>query len=112
MKRFAAGFLPVVLLALNSCGSSSSRAADTISVVMKNINFNPNKIYAKVGQTVTWTNRDDAPHNVTYVSGPPFASSRTFTNGESWTLKLTKPGIIQYICTIHPGMDGSIVVRR
>jgi plastocyanin len=123
MKRFSAVVLPVVLLALAGCGSSSgkgsSRAAaatstpaDTISVVMKNINFNPTTIYAKVGQTVTWINRDQAPHNVTYASGPTFASSATFTNGESWTLKLTTPGIIRYLCTIHPGMDGSIVVRR
>jgi plastocyanin len=112
MNRFSAVVLPVVVLALAGCGSSSNRAADTISVVMKNINFNPTRIYAKVGQTVTWTNRDDAPHNVTYVSGPTFASSTTFANGESWTLKLTKPGIIRYLCTIHPGMDGSIVVRR
>jgi plastocyanin len=112
MKRFSAIGLSVVLLVLAGCGSSSSRAVDTISVVMRNINFNPKRIYAHVGQIVTWTNRDDAPHNVTYVSGPMFASSRTFTNGESWTLKLTKPGIIMYLCTIHPGMDGSIVVRR
>jgi amicyanin len=79
---------------------------------MQNINFNPTTIHVKVGETVTWTNRDDAPHNVTYASGPTFASSPTFTRGESWSLKLTKPGLIRYFCTIHPGMDGSIVVGR
>ena len=133
MRRFSAVVLPVVLLALAGCGSSSSmrststRAATstssstaattstpagTIIVVMENIAFNPARIHAKVGRTVEWINRDAAPHNVTYVSGPTFASSPTFTYGESWTLKLTKPGLIQYLCTIHPGMDGSIVVTR
>ena len=129
MKRFAAVGLSVVILALAGCGSSSSHRLGTasavtrssstsgdsdhnVSVVMKNINFNPGRVDARVGQTITWTNRDDAPHNVTYVSGPRFASSPTFTDGESWTLKLTAPGVIRYMCTIHPGMNGTIVVTR
>lgn len=108
-----------MFVALDGCGtSSSSRAArpagpaGTIHVTMKNISFKPMTIHAKVGQTVTWTNRDDAPHNVTYVSGPKFTSSPTFTDGKSWTLKLRQPGTIQYRCTIHPGMHASIVVAR
>ncbi|MGO9903760.1 MAG: plastocyanin/azurin family copper-binding protein [Solirubrobacteraceae bacterium] len=113
--------LALMVLALGGCGTSSSSAtatapragpAGTIHVVMKNIAFNPGTIYAKVGQTVTWTNEDDAPHNVTYASGPRFTSSPTFTQGESWTLKLTKPGVIRYVCTIHPGMHGAIIVTR
>ncbi len=77
---------------------------------MQNISFNPPLIHAKVGQTVKWTNMDSAPHNVTYVSGPQFTSSPTFTNGGTFTLKLTKAGTIAYRCTIHPGMNGTIVV--
>lgn len=82
------------------------------TVVMRNIAFNPQTIHVRVGQTVTWVNRDDAPHNITYASGPRFVSSETFKNGESFTLKLTHPGTIHYICTIHPGMKGTIVVSR
>ena len=79
---------------------------------MKNINFDPTTVVAKVGDTITWTNRDvDTPHNVTYVSGPRFSSSPTFGLGKSFSLKLTKAGVIRYVCTIHPGMDGSIVVK-
>ena len=77
---------------------------------MRNIAFNPRTIHAKVGETITWVNRDDAPHNVTYSSGPRFVSSATFANGHSFSLKLTKAGTIHYLCTIHPGMDGTIVV--
>ena len=87
---------------------SSDRRPGT--VVMRNIAFNPQTIHAKVGETITWFNRDDAPHNVTYVSGPRFTSSATFTNGGSFRLKLTKAGTIRYECTIHPGMNGTIVV--
>lgn len=117
--------LALTVLALGGCGTSSTPAttqatvtvphagpADTIHVVMKNIMYNPMTIHAKVGQTVTWTNEDDAPHNVTYASGPKFTSSPTFTNGHSWTLKLTKAGVIRYVCTIHPGMHGTIFIAR
>jgi plastocyanin len=92
--------------------TAGTHSANHILVVMKNINFNPTRVTAKVGDTITWTNRDvDTSHNVTYVSGPKFVSSPTFPDGHSWSLKLTKPGVINYLCTIHPGMDGSIVVK-
>jgi plastocyanin len=77
---------------------------------MQNIAFVPATAHAKVGDTVKWTNKDSAPHNVTYVSGPSFTSSSTFTSGGSFSLKLTKAGTIQYRCTIHPGMNGTLVV--
>ena len=129
MKRLSAVALPLLLVALAGCGSSSSSSSSSSSaasstpaasttaaagavvpVVMQNISFNPPSIHAKVGQTVKWTNMDSPPHNVTYVSGPQFTSSPTFTNGGTFTLKLTKAGTIAYRCTIHPGMNGTIVV--
>jgi plastocyanin len=72
--------------------------------------FSPTSVHAKVGQTVDWTNKDSVAHNVTYVSGPTFTSSNTFGTGGTFALKLTKAGTIQYRCTIHPGMNGTIVV--
>ena len=44
---------------------------------MSALEFSPATIHAKVGQTITWTNKDTAKHNVTYVSGPRFKSSAT-----------------------------------
>lgn len=78
---------------------------------MKNLAFSPATIHAKVGQTVTWTNDDTPPHNVTYVSGPKFASSPpTMQPGAKFQLKLTQAGTIHYYCTIHPFMKGTVVV--
>jgi plastocyanin len=117
MKWITFAGLAAAALAAGGCGGNSRAASlpgppNTIHVIMKNIAYNPAVIHAKVGQTVTWTNRDDAPHNVTYHSGPRFDSSPTFTDGHSFTLKLTKAGVINYVCTIHPGMAGEIVVKR
>jgi amicyanin len=79
---------------------------------MKNLAFNPTSIHAKVGEKVTWTNSDSPPHNVTYVSGPKFASSGTINPGGKFSITLTKPGTIHYVCTIHPFMKATIVVSQ
>jgi plastocyanin len=129
MKRLSVLVLPLVALTLAACGSSSGSSSSSaapatsastpaagtaggpsVAVTMQSISFRPATVHAKVGDTVTWTNQDQVGHNVTYVSGPSFASSQTFTNGGTFKLKLTKAGTIAYRCTIHPGMNGTIVV--
>ncbi len=79
---------------------------------MKSLAFTPKAIDAKVGDTVDFTNDDTPPHNVTYVSGPKFASSGTLNPGDKFTIKLTQPGVIHYYCTIHPFMKGTILVTK
>jgi plastocyanin len=83
----------------------------TVAVSMKNIQFAPKSVTAKVGQTVKWTNDDSVDHNVTATSGETFKSS-TFGQGATYSHKLTKAGTIKYVCTIHPGMEGTIVVTK
>lgn len=108
-------------LALAGCGSSSNAATsstvatatqtgDTVHVVMKSLAFSPTLVRATVGQKVRWSNIDNAPHNVTYVSGPRFVSSKTFNPGHSFEITVNTPGTIHYICTIHPWMKATVVV--
>jgi len=78
---------------------------------MKSLDFSPTAVKATIGQTVTWTNEDQAPHNVTYVSGPRFRSSRRMmTIGQRFSIALGQPGTIHYICTLHPWMKATIIV--
>jgi plastocyanin len=132
MKRPLLLTLPLALLALAGCGSSSSSsstssstsasaapatssssgAGGAVAVTMKNLAFSPTSVSAKVGQTVQWTNQDTPPHNVVYVSGPKFTSSGTLNTGGQFKLKLTQPGTIHYICSIHPFMKATIVVTK
>lgn len=130
--------LAIVLGVLAGCGSSSSSssssgpssgptasssnsapaktpatgAAGTVSVTMKSLAFIPPAVTAKVGQTVVWVNSDTPPHNVTYVSGPKFASSPTMNTGAKFQIKLTQAGTIHYFCSIHPFMKATIVVSK
>jgi plastocyanin len=89
--------------------SSSSGSGGTVTVDMKNIAFSPNSVTVKVGQTVKWVNQDTVAHNVTAQSGA--FKSTNFGPGASFTFKATKPGTFGYVCTIHPGMIGTLIVK-
>jgi plastocyanin len=94
-----------------STPAAAPAAGATVAVSMKNIQFAPKSVTAKVGQTVKWTNDDSVDHNVTATSGETFKSS-TFGQGATYSHKLTKAGTISYVCTIHPGMAGTIIVTK
>ncbi len=125
MRTFAPASLPALVglaLLVAGCGTGSdlgshatgtdaSTPGKSVHIVMKSLDFNPISARARVGQTVVWTNEDEAPHNVTYVSGPRFSSSRPMLRlGEKFSLRLTEPGTIHYYCSLHPWMKSTIVV--
>ena len=112
----------IVGLLVAGCGSNfdggSGAAAEThpagpaVKVAMDNLFFTPVVAHAAVGQRVVWTNQDGVLHNVVHTGGPSFASSPILKPGGTFSLKLTQPGTIRYVCTIHPWMKASIVVAK
>jgi plastocyanin len=78
---------------------------------MKNLAITPTKTTVKVGEKVTWTNNDTVDHNVTATRGAKFMS-QAFSNGKTYSYTPRKPGTIAYVCTLHPGMKGTLVVNR
>lgn len=91
-------------------GGGAAAGAGEVKVAMKNIKFVPANITAKVGQTIKWTNTDPFPHTVKATSGATFSSPNIDANG-TYTFKVTKPGTINYFCTIHgPQQSGTITV--
>jgi plastocyanin len=60
------------------------------------------------GTTITWTNRDDIPHNV--VSTERTFKSPALDTDEQFSHRFDKPGTYNYFCSIHPKMTGQIVV--
>ena len=131
MKRFLA--VGVVALVAAGCGgggggntssaptsaapASTAPAAGggaTVKVSMKNIAFNPKTVTVSKGGTVEWTNDDSVNHDVTKKSGPgpSFASGNgNLASGATYKQTFNTPGTIKYVCTIHPGMTGTIVVK-
>jgi plastocyanin len=95
--------------ATTTTGSTSGGGGAPVAVAMKNIAFSPRTVQAKVGQKIDWTNDDSVAHNVTATSGASFRSS-DFGQGGTFSYTPTRAGTIAYVCTIHPGMDRTIVV--
>jgi plastocyanin len=84
-------------------------AADATHVAVDNFSFAPATATVPVGTTVTWTNRDDIPHNV--VSPEQKFKSRVLDTDEMFSHTFDVAGTYKYYCSIHPRMTGQIVVR-
>ena len=119
-----AGLMTMAVLGLVGCSSSSSASEDTPFKVSgaavpadrvdmpKSYKFSPAVIEVKVGSSVTWTNHDDFPHNVTLLTGPD-KTSKDVGIGDSATLSFAEAGTIYYHCSFHPQqMRGKVIVTQ
>ena len=122
--RLLAGLMTVAVLGLVGCSSSSSASDDapfkvsgaavpTDRVDMpKSYKFSPAVIEVKAGTTVTWTNSDDFPHNVTLLTGPD-KTSKDVGIGDSVTMQFPRAETVYYHCSFHPQqMQGKIIVTQ
>lgn len=89
--------------------SSAPVKSGTVEIAYRNIAIDPDTVKVKVGSTIKWVNYDSVPHNVQSEGGPLKFSSGNFGEGKSYELKVTKPGVIHYECTLEPEtMNGTI----
>jgi plastocyanin len=89
---------------------SGGGAGGGTQVAMKGIKFNPASVRVSAGDTVTWTNNDSVGHDVTgdgFKSGDPGG----LQNGDTFKHTFPKAGTFDYVCTVHPGMAGSVKVK-
>jgi len=81
-------------------------------VEMKDIKFIPHDVKVDLGGIVQWQNNDSVPHTVTWKSGPGTKfDSGNIPPGGTFEVRLDKPGTVDYVCTIHPGQDGTITAK-
>ena len=94
-------------------GGASSEACPSGSLVIKmaDIKFDPKDATAGVGQEVCWINEDSVQHNAVAEEGGDF-KSELFNEGETFTTTIDEPGKIDYVCTVHPSMTGTLTVER
>jgi plastocyanin len=84
-----------------------------VQIAYRNIAINPDTVRVRVGSTIRWTNYDAVQHNVTSEGGPQKFASKTFGEGASFQITANRPGVIHYLCTIHPAsMNGTIEVVK
>ncbi|WP_354699973.1 hypothetical protein DSM112329_00231 [Paraconexibacter sp. AEG42_29] len=96
--------------ASTSTPAAAPSADGTVQVGMKDIKFDPVAVTVKVDQKIVWTNNESIEHNVIAQEGADFESDN-FGEGGTYEFTPTEPGTIEYTCTIHPGMDGTITVE-
>jgi 3',5'-cyclic-AMP phosphodiesterase len=85
-----------------------TQADNAHAVAIDNFSFAPSTASVPVGATVTWTNRDDVPHNV--VSPEHAFKSPVLDTDEQFSYRFDEPGSYRYFCSLHPKMTGRIVV--
>lgn len=106
MRRTHALIAPGLALVLLCIRVAAGQNLAITEVDIVDFAFQPNEGVSSVGSSVTWTNRGNAPHTVTFDSGQ--GSSGTLAPGESFTFTFPSTGRYSYHCTIHPSMTGYV----
>src|SRR5215472_16215221 len=108
-------FIVVVALGIAALGAKNSAVAAQQKaqneVKIDNFSFGPAAVTIPLGSTVTWTNRDDIPHNVVSADDPKVFKSKVLDTDEKFSFTFTKAGTYAYFCSIHPKMTGKVVVQ-
>jgi plastocyanin len=84
-------------------------------VTMDQIQFKPASVTVEKGGKVTWTNDESVGHDVTKKGGPgpDFKSGESggMSEGDTFSHTFDAPGKVDYVCTVHPNMKGTVTVR-
>jgi len=119
--RMAIGAIAVV--ALSACSGtgggggaaggaapcSVATSAGSVTASIKNFEFDPATVTAKVGDTITWTNNGPSGHTVT-LDNQSSCDTGTINAGSTGSLTFTAAGTYPFHCKIHSSMKGTITV--
>jgi len=135
MRRTYLGVLVAVMLVAGACGAQnqpttnpatapaspgSAPSGTTVEITVSTdmgtkLRFEPGEVAVPAGADVrlTFENRSSVPHNLTFQGPPNVATSTVVAAGASEVLEFKAPGAGDhaFVCTIHPGMGGTLVVE-
>ncbi len=108
--------LAIALLLVAGCGPSGPAAASDLpddvgpvdadpTVAVRDNVFAPDELVVEVGTEVTWVWEGRAVHD---VAGDGF-KSEILAEG-TFTHTFDEPGTYPYVCSLHPGMEGTVYV--
>ena len=90
---------------------SAAPVEATEVTAVKSYRFDPEVIQVAAGSEVTWTNEDDFPHNVRFLTGSD--QTHDLPIGESVRVAFDEAGDFYYECSIHPQqMQGKVIVTE
>ncbi len=79
-------------------------------VRIEKFRFVPATLEVRPGDTITWTNRDIAPHTATSNDGG--WDTELIAQNQSKSIVVTKSFASNYVCAYHPKMKGNIKLSR
>lgn len=98
-------------------GAAPSAAAVEIRIgtdTGADLKFDPAELTVQAGADVrvTFENRASVPHNLTFQAPINVATSTVVAPGTSETVEFKAPAAGEYafVCTLHPGMGGKLIV--
>ena len=109
MKHLARAIVLALSLSIvAACGGDdeSPTLPASGSIEVKDNVFEPKSTSVGVGDAVTWTFAGKSAHNVTFDD---FAS-KLMKDG-TYEHTFDAAGSFDYHCTVHPGMNGTVVVK-
>lgn len=91
------------------CREATSTEATSTEVTLRRSCFVATVTRVGVGDTVTFTNADPAPHTVTGAV-MAWGDYDELREGEAVRHRFDVDGVYPYFCVLHPGMVGAVVV--
>jgi plastocyanin len=109
MHRLARRLVLAGLLAALAIPAAAgpSMAVDKWVTMYANAFLPPGPTTIEVGDKVTWVNDDDVAHDAVGSGW----STPLLSKGDSHAVRFLEAGTYGYVCSIHPDMTGSVVVR-
>jgi plastocyanin len=141
MRRIHLGAVLAAILVVSACGgaangpstapvtaspsagpgaTSSTPSGEPVEITVgtdtgAELKFDPAEVTTQAGTTVraTFENRSSVPHNLTFQAPINVATATVVEPGSSETVefKAPDPGQYAFVCTLHPGMGGTLVVE-
>jgi plastocyanin len=128
-RKLAASGAAALLLLLGACGGDEPEptaesggesteatqeeggGSGTVELSAADFAFEPGDLSAAAGDTIEFTNEDDAPHTFTAQDA---GIDEEVEAGGSTSISLgdVEPGSYDFICTIHPEMKGTLEVTE
>lgn len=90
--------------------SAAPAPAGSVGVNIGAFTFGPSGITVTPGKTVTWTNTDESPHQIS-VAGTPLKTG-LLLKGQNASLTFKDEGVFNYNCALHPNMKGTVQVAK
>ena len=94
-----------------AAGAASATASLANEVVIANFAFTPKTATVARGSRVTWQNADDVPHKIQSADNRFTGSPLLDTKGV-YSVDFSEAGEFPYFCSLHPVMQGKIMVKR